>query len=102
MVGALILELRIGPHTLQHEFQVALTANFPVILGWDFLSKHQVTIDLAVQHMSLFGHQVPLLSHADLIPLQCNCIFLTPVTVPPPIRDGCHCSCQSGGRNVVG
>ncbi|KAL6466207.1 hypothetical protein MHYP_G00263400 [Metynnis hypsauchen] len=55
----------------------------PVILGWDFLTQHNVTLSIPQAHIQLHDTTVPFAPMQHLIPVQCAAITASPVTVPP-------------------
>ena len=80
MLGSLIVQLHMGSHILKHVFHVICTANYySVIIGWDFLIQHHVTIDLVHGHLSFYDNKLSLLQSQHHIPLQSNAVILSPV-----------------------
>lgn len=55
----------------------------PVLIGWDFLIEHTVTIDIPHACLQLYNTSVPLSSPQSLIPVQRSAVSVAQVTVPP-------------------
>ncbi len=64
-LGMLPITIRLGEEVFSHDVQVVRNAIQPVILGWDFLSKHHSAIDLRENHLKLWNRTVPLLCYVD-------------------------------------
>lgn len=46
ILGSVIAPIHIGDVTFSHVFHVVRTATHPVLIGWDFLIEHTVTVDI--------------------------------------------------------
>ncbi len=81
-LGMLPITIRLGEEVFSHDVQVVRNATQPVILGWDFLSKHHAAIDLRENHLKLWNWTVPLLCSQERVPLRSNAVTLGPILIP--------------------
>jgi len=81
-LGMLPISIRLGEEVFTHNVQVVRNAAQPVILGWDFLSKHHAEIDLRENHLKLWNWTVPLLCSQHIAPLRCSAVTLEPIVIP--------------------
>ncbi len=75
--------IHIGDVTFSHVFHVVRTATHPVLIGWDFLIEHNVTVDIPHSRLQLYNTSVPLSPLQSLIPVQSSAVSVAQVTVPP-------------------
>lgn len=54
-LGMLPITIRLGEEVFSHDVQVVRNATQPVILGWDFLSKHHAVVDLRENNLKLWN-----------------------------------------------
>lgn len=83
VLGTISAPVHIGNVTLPHVFHVVRTASHPVILGWDFLTKHRATVNLPQATVQLYNTEVPFSQPQSLIPVQVAAVTISAVTVPP-------------------
>lgn len=83
ILGTISAPVHIGDITLPHVFHVVRAASHPVILGWDFLTKHQATVNLPQATVQLYNTEVPFSQPQSLIPVQVAAVTISAVTVPP-------------------
>ncbi len=81
-LGMLPITIRLGEEVFSHDVQVVRNALQPVILGWDFLSKHHAAIDLRENHLKLWNWTVPLLCSQERVPLWSSAVTLEPILIP--------------------
>ncbi len=81
-LGMLPITIRLGEEVFSHDVQVVRNAIQPVILGWDFLSKHHAAIDLRENHLKLWNQTVPLLCWQERVPLRSSAVTLEPILIP--------------------
>ncbi len=81
-LGMLPITIRLGEEVFSHDVQVVRNAIQPVILGWDFLSKHHAAIDLRENHLKLWNRTVPLLCWQERVPLRSSAVTLEPILIP--------------------
>lgn len=59
------------------------TSTHPVLIGWDFLIEHAVTVDITHASLQLYNTSVPFSPPQSLIPVQSSAVTIAQVTVPP-------------------
>lgn len=83
IIGSVTAPIHIGDITFSHVFHVVRAAVHPVLIGWDFLIEHGVTVDIPHARLQLYGTSISLLSPQSLIPVQSSVVTVAQVTVPP-------------------
>lgn len=83
ILGSVTAPVHIGDVTFSHVFHVVRTATHPVLIGWDFLIEHNVTVDIPHACLQLYNTSVPLSPPQSLIPVQSSAVSVAQVTVPP-------------------
>lgn len=83
ILGSVTAPIHIGDVTFSHVFHVVRTATYPVIIGWDFLIEHNVTVNISLTRLELHNTTVPFSSPHSLIPVQNSAVTIAQVTIPP-------------------
>lgn len=82
ILGKLTIGIRLGKQVWQQEFEVLRGACQPVILGWDFLSKHHALLDLKNRILQLWDMKIPLLPKGFEVAACCNVSVLASTKIP--------------------
>lgn len=91
-LGTVTVNLRLGTLTLQHDMHVIRNVNQGIILGWDFLQKHQVVLNVGKCTCCLYDQTLPLLSKSQLTPVHCTAQITVTTTIPAQCE--MHCIAQ--------
>ncbi len=81
-LGLLPITNRLGEEVFSHDVQVVRNAIQPVILGWDFLSKHHAAIDLRENYLKLWNWTFPLICSQERVPLRSSAVTLESIPIP--------------------
>ncbi len=81
-LGILPIIIRLGEEVFSHDVQLVRNAIEPVILGWDFLSKHHAAIDLRENDLKLWNWTFPILCSQERVPLRSSAVTLEPIPIP--------------------
>ncbi len=85
------VNLRLGTLALPHDIPVIRNVNQGNILGWDFLQKHQVDLNVGKCTCCLYDQTLPLLSKSQFTPVHCTA-QITLTTIPAQCE--MHCIAQ--------
>ncbi len=91
-LGTVTVNLRLGSLTLQHDMHVIRNVNQGIILGWDFLKKHQVVLNVGKCTCCLYDQTLPMLSKSQLTPVHCTAQITVTTTIPAQCET--HCIAQ--------
>lgn len=83
ILGSVTALVHIGDATFSHIFHITRTATHPVLIRWDFMVKHAVTVDIPHKQLRLYDTAVFLSPPQSFIPVQSAAITIAEVTVPP-------------------
>ncbi|XP_057191395.1 uncharacterized protein LOC130555303 [Triplophysa rosa] len=83
VIGSVTAPIHIGGVKFSHVFHVVRAATHSVLIGWDFLIEHGVTVDIPHARLQLYNTSVSFLSPQSLIPVQSSAVTVAQVTVPP-------------------
>ncbi len=76
------VNFKIGILTLQHDMHIINNVNKGIILGWDFLQKHRVVLNVGKCKCCLYDQALPLLSKSQLTPAHCTAQITVTTTIP--------------------
>ena len=80
--GSIVLPLEIGGLQFHHRFEVMDGSRHSVILGWDFIVGHSVTINPSAGKILMHGVNVSLLDNQALVPQRCVALLTSDIELP--------------------
>ncbi len=96
ILGSVAALVHVGDTIFSHTFHITRTATHPVLIGWDFMVQHAVTVDILCKQIRLYDTATSLSPPQSFTPLHSAAITVTQVTDPSisemtisvSIRDG--------------
>ncbi len=83
ILGSVAALVHVGDAIFSHTFHITRTATHPVLIGWDFMVQHAVTVDIPCKQIRLYDTATSLSPPQSFTPLHSAAITVAQVTVPP-------------------